>query len=485
MITGLANAIIMEKIQYDRLKDQVETNLRTLAIPWLKRFIDIPNLSRNFDPEWETNGLLEQACNLCLEYAQEIGVQGYEARLYKDPGTTPLIFGSIAATKPEGHKNMMMYGHIDKQPHLTDGWREGLHPFKHVEENGLLYGRGSVDDGYNWFTVLALVKALQQLGIPHDRFILFYECDEESSSKDIPYYLNKFKDTIQVPDVMFCLDATSISRDIFSVSTTLRGCLNFDLKVRVLEKSMHSGVGSGIVPSSFRIARQLLDRIECPKSGKIIDDLQVEIPGDKLEQAVKAAKIQGTGVYDKFCFCKGVQPVSQDVQELYLNNIWRAQLEITGQSGIPLLQHSGNVLREETVLRCSLRLPPTLSGEEAFKTVHALLTQDVPYNAQVEVTSQGAGNGWSANQIPERVVEILDRHNQEIFGNPTLMYGCGGSIPFIKTIQDLLPSTLLFVSGVVLPDSNMHGPNEKIDLEYLTKFAKSLTCFLVDFSNLN
>ena len=300
------------QIPYENLKTQVEANLKAFTIPWLKRFIDIPNLSRNFDPEWETNGLLEKACNLCLEFAEEIKLQGYEAKLYKDEGLTPLIFGTIAATKQGNVKNIMVYGHIDKQPHLTESWREGLHPYKHVEENGLLYGRGGVDDGYNWFTILALVKALQELKIPHDRFILFYECDEESSSKDIPYYLEKFKETIQVPDVMFCLDGGSFSNKFFTLGTSLRGCLNFDLKVRVLEKSMHSGVGSGIVPSTFRIARQLLDRIECPKSGRIVDELQVSIPFDKMHQATKAAEIQGTGVFDKFCFCKSVQPVSKD-----------------------------------------------------------------------------------------------------------------------------------------------------------------------------
>ena len=470
--------------QHQSIRSQVEKNIKEWAIPWLKKFIEVPNLSRNFDKEWASNGLMEKACNLCLEYADQIKVEGYEAKLYKDEGKTSIVFGTVQPTKTENVKNILFYGHIDKQPHLTEGWREGLHPFKAVEENGLLYGRGGVDDGYNFFTILAIIKAYQELKIPHDRFVLFYETDEESASIDVPYYLTKFKDTIQTPHVMYCLDACTISKDIFSLSTTLRGCLNFDLKVRVLQKSMHSGVATGIVPSTFRIARSLLERVEDQATGKVIDSLQVKIPEDKMQQAVKAAKIQGEGIYSSFAFSNGVKPVSSDVEEMYLNNTWRAQLEIIGQSGIPLLAESGNVLREETVLRCSLRLPPTLHFEDAFKTLHSVLTKDVPYNAVVEVVQVNGGNGWSANQIPEAVSAILDKHNKDIFGTETLMYGVGGSIPFIKTIQDLLPETLLFVSGVVQPDSNMHGPNESIDLLYLTKFSKTLSCFIADYSDL-
>lgn len=469
---------------HTELQAKVEHYLRTLALPWLEKFIAIPNLSRGYDLNWDTNGLLEQACEHCLDYAKLLDVKGYEAKLYKDAGKTPIVFGTIKATKTENVKRIILYGHIDKQPHLTEGWDQGLHPTIPVTKNGKLYGRGGVDDGYNWFTVLAILKAMQDTNTPHDEYVLFFECDEETASIDIPYYIEKFKDVIQTPHALFCLDASSINNNVFSISTTLRGCCNFDIRVRVLEKSMHSGVGSGIVPSTFRIMRQLLDRIECVKTGKIIDELQVEIPEDKLHQARHAALVQGETVHNQFCFCKGVKPVSDNIEELYLNNIWRSQLEVVGQKGIPHLHESGNVLREETILRCSLRLPPTLDGPTAFKTLHEILTKDPPYGAIVEVTCQSAGNGFSANKIPEQVIEILDKHNEKIFGTKTLMYGLGGSIPFIKTLQDLLPETLLFVSGIVLPDSAIHGPNENMDLEYWYKFSRSFTCFLVDYSNL-
>ena len=474
----------MENETSSALKDLIEKNIQSLVIPWLKRFIEIPNLSRNFDSEWASNGLLEKACELCLEYGKEIQVKGYQAKMYKEtPDVTPLIFGTIEATKKEGVKNIMVYGHIDKQPHMTEKWREGLHPTKAVEENGMLYGRGGADDGYNFFTILAVVKALQDLDIPHDRFILFYECDEESNSKDIPHYLDKFKTEIGNPDILFCLDGGSFSNKLLGINTSLRGLVTFDLKIRVLEKSMHSGTGSGIVPSTFRIARQLLERIECGKTGRMIDALQVEIPPDKQLQGKKTAQIMGQNFVKIFPVEPGVQLTSESIEELYFAHTWAPQLEIIGQSGIPEKQSSGNVMREETVLKCSLRIPPTLTSKRAYEIVKEVLEKDPPYNALVECILCDQGEGWNSKEFPAEIVSLIDARSKEVLGMPAAYFSGGGSIPFIQTLQLLLPSTLFFVSGVLLPGSSIHAPNEKIDIQYLINFSKAFGLFLVDYSS--
>jgi acetylornithine deacetylase/succinyl-diaminopimelate desuccinylase-like protein len=249
----------------------------------------------------------------------------------------------------------------------------------------------------------------------------------------------------------------------------------------VLQKGAHSGVAGGIVPSSFRIARQLLARLEDQFTGQIIDELQVKIPEDKMEQASFAAQLVGKGEFE---FIGDAQPVSEDPFELYLNNIWRPQLEVIGQEGIPSLSSSGNVLRHQTVLRLSLRLPPGAHWEESFAIVKGKLESSPPYQAEVRVELVTGADGWSSNEVPPKVMKILDSHNEEIFGSKTLMYGTGGSIPFVNMIQDRLPQALVLITGCDLPSSNIHAPDENIDPRFLGRFAQSLACFLADYTTL-
>lgn len=465
---------------FDALKHQVELNVRDWALPWTKKFVEVPNTSKCFDPDWETNGLLERACSLCVEYAEAIQIQGLELQVHKDPGFAPLLLGKIASSKQTGFISIITYGHLDKQPYHPEEWAEGLHPTKPVEIDGHLYGRGAVDDGYNFFTVLAIVKAFQQLGIPHDQFILFYECCEESDIADIAHYVNKFKEQIGVPDVMLCLDDGSASNQVFSLTTSLRGVLNFRLKVAVLDKSMHSGVASGIVPSSFRIARDLLERIECSKTGQMIDALQVAIPEQKLKEAAMNVAFSGEDIYKSRCMCKGVKPVSLNLEELYINNVWKSQMEVIGQNGIPTLEQAGNVLRDHTELLISVRTPPTLVIAEAFKTIKSILTSQVPYDAKVEVEMENDGEGWFSGELSAALIDVIDKHSVGVFGKPALVLGNGGTIPFVELLQRKMPKTLLLVTGADLPDSGIHGPNERLDIEYLVKFAKTLACILVD-----
>ena len=464
---------------------RVEHNVKQIALPALKEFVGIPNVSRNYDKDWATNGLLRKACDFCLEYSRKLDLKGLNVEVHTDEGTTPFIFGTLDATNGDKEKTVVVYGHIDKQPPLTDKWKDGLHPYNCIERDGYLYGRGVIDDGYNWFVVFAILKAFQECGVKHDRFVFFYECDEESESKDIPHYLQKFRPIIgKDPEMMLALDTASISPEHFAIASTLRGILNFDLSVKVLDKGIHSG-NSGVAPSTFRIIRQLLDRLEDSKTGKVHESLFVEIPADKLEHAKRTAQFFGQDVYKKLPLLEGVQPVTTDPLEAYLNRIWRPQLEIIGQENLPTTDVAGNVLRDETVLRCGIRLPPTKDDMKAFEFVKDLLEKDPPYNAHVSVTLADNGAGFCANPLPAHLMEIFDKRAMEFFGNPVCMTGSGGSVPFVSYLQSQLPNTFIMVSGASLPDSHIHGPNENLNIEYVIKFSKTLSTMLADFGQLN
>ena len=222
-----------------------------------------------------------------------------------------------------------MYGHLDKQPEMK-GWAEGTGPWQPVIKDGKLFGRGGADDGYAMFAALSALLALQEQGIAHARAVIVIEASEESGSPDLPFYVEHLAERIGTPDLVVCLDSGCGNYDQLWLTTSLRGNMVGNLTVRVLTEGVHSGAASGIAPSSFRIARQLLSRIEDETSGQMkLQALFVDIPAERLEQAKAAARILGDEVWEKMPFAGGTKPMGGDNVELLLNVTWRPQLAVT------------------------------------------------------------------------------------------------------------------------------------------------------------
>src|SRR3546814_424411 len=185
--------------------------------------------------------------------------------------------------------------------------------------------------GYAIYGSLAAIQALQDQGAPHARCVVLIEACEESGSYDLPAYVDHLADRIGKPSLVVCLDSGCGNYDQLWCTTSLRGLAGGNLAVTVLEEGVHSGDASGVVPSSFRLLRQLLSRIEDPDTGRILPEgLQAEVPADRLAQAKKCAEVLGTEVYDKFPFLPGMTPMSDDLDELVLNRTWRPALSLTG-----------------------------------------------------------------------------------------------------------------------------------------------------------
>ena len=196
------------------------------------------------------------------------------------------------------------------------------------------------------------------------------------------------------PSLVVCLDSGCANYDQLWLTTSLRGMLAATLTVRVLTEGVHSGDASGIVPSSSRILRLLVSRLEDEATGAIrLQDLYVQVPPERIAQARVAAKALGQEVYAKFPFTPGMTPVTQDLVELVLNRTWRPQLATIGMDGLPTPGNAGNVLRPYTSARLSLRLPPTLDAEAAEAAVKGLLLADPPYGADDRVRRRPGGDG--------------------------------------------------------------------------------------------
>jgi acetylornithine deacetylase/succinyl-diaminopimelate desuccinylase-like protein len=357
-----------------------------------------------------------------------------------------------------------MYGHMDKQPEFT-GWAEGLAPWTPVIRNGRLYGRGGADDGYAIFGSLLALQALEQQQVPHARCVIVIESGEESGSPDLPAYIDALSARIGQPSLVVCLDAECGNYQQFWCTTSLRGNLIGTLRVQVLKEGVHSGMASGIAPSSFRIMRQLLDRIEDAATGRLLlDALYTSVPEDRQQQTLAAAQTLGAEIHGKIPLLAGMRPMSDDPVELLLNSTWRPTLSVTGVDGIPAIQNAGNVLRPMTALVLSFRLPPQVDPDVAAREVKQALEASPPYGAHVEFDIESSMGGWNAPSSAPWLERAIQSASRDYFGADAMYMGTGGSIPFMGMLSEKFPSTQFLVTGVLGPQSNAHGPNEFLDI---------------------
>jgi len=442
-------------------------------VPTLVDYIKIPAKSPHFDKDWSKHGHIDAAVELASSWCRKHAVAGMKQEVVRLPGKTPVLFIEIPGS---GKGTVLMYGHLDKQPEMV-GWREGHGPWSPHIEDGKLYGRGGADDGYAEFASLAAVKALQEQKRPHGRIVVLIECCEESGSYDLPPYFEFLSGRIGKPDLVIGLDSGCGNYEQLWSTTSLRGLVNGVLTVEVLSEGVHSGDASGVVASSFRIARMLLDRIDAADTGIVKHSaFHAQIPAERATQAKRAAEVLGEEIWRKFPFTPGGQPMQADLADLVLNRTWRPFLAITGADGLPAPASAGNVLRPQTKLVLSLRLPPTVKAESAQKQLKAILETDPPYGARVTFESNHAGTGWHAPQSQEWLSKAIEAASIAHFGKPAMAMGEGGTIPFMGMLGAAFPQAQFLITGVLGPHSNAHGPNEFLHIGY----AKKLTACVAD-----
>ena len=453
----------------------VGRNWDASIVPQLVEYIRIPAKSPHFDPRWEANGHIERAIRLAETWVLQQPVRGLALEIVRLPGRTPVLYFDVPGT---GQHTVLLYGHLDKQPEMT-GWREGLGPWQPALEDGKLYGRGGADDGYAVFASLAAIGALQAQGTAHARCVGLIETCEESGSYDLPAYLDLLAPRMGAVDFVVGLDSGCGDYERLWATTSLRGLAGGTLAVDVLTEGVHSGDASGIVPSSFRIARAILDRLEDSATGRVLPAaFHAPIPEERMRQAKAAAAIMGESTVRKYPFADRTAPMTADHAEALLNRTWRPALSVTGADGFPAIADAGNVLRPRTLLKLSLRLPPPVDGGEAMRALRSLLESDPPHGATVRFEGDEGATGWNAPPTAPWLERVLDDASRAFYGKPAAAMGEGGTIPFMAMLGKHFPQAQFLITGVLGPKSNAHGPNEFLHIPYATKLTACVAAVL-------
>ena len=446
-------------------------------VPTLTEYIKIPNKSPAFDPEWEATGHMEKALNLAVEWTEKHRPEKSILHVKRLAGRTPLIMVEIPG---ERKGNILMYGHLDKQPEM-EGWNEGLGPWDPVMLNEKLYGRGGADDGYALFASLGVVKALKDQSLPLPRIVILIEFCEESGSPDLPYYINEYADIIGNVDLVVCLDSGAGNYDQFWTTVSLRGMVACELRVDVLTEGVHSGSASGLVPSSFRVLKQLISRVEDEISGEIkIDAFHTNIPEHRIQEIEKMVSALG-GKTETFPWHKNMVASTEDPIEGTLRRTWKPSLSFVGMDGLPAVKDGGNVLRPYTTIKLSFRLPPNIDSQKAMAAAEKILLEKPPHNATISINWEEPANGWNAPKLSPWLDDAIQKASKTFYQKPALAMGEGGTIPFMAMLGDKFPNAQFAITGVLGPGSNAHGPNEFIHIPFAKKLSACIGYILNQF----
>ena len=453
-------------------------------VPALTDYIAVPAKSPMFDGDWVQHGYIDHVVRSAAEWVEGRKLPGLKLEVVRLEGRTPVIFFDWPASGTACTDTVLMYGHLDKRPEFN-GWRHDLGPWTPKYENGLLYGRGGADDGYAIYASITALESLHRQGLPHPRCVGLIETCEESGSYDLPAYLEALKPRLGQVSLVVCLDSGAGNYDQLWLTNSLRGMVSGVLKVEILTEGVHSGDSSGLVPSSFRILRQVLDRLEDSRTGQLLpESFHCEVPASRLAQAQATAAILGDEVWKRFPWACGADggptlPTTTDPLQALLNRTWRPTLSVTGVDGFPDLKNAGNVLRPYTAFKLSLRLPPLVDGHEASVRLKALLEDNAPYNARVTFHPDGragalGATGWNAPETAPWLEQALNAASITHFGEPVGYIGQGGTIPLMSMLQQGFPAAQMMVCGVLGPKSNAHGPNEFLHVPYAKKLTAAV-----------
>ena len=455
------------------LSNLIERHWEDDTLDALIDFVRLPAKSPAFDADWEQHGFLKTACQKAALWGQKRFPHAV-FEVLQAPGKTPCLFFDIPAQGKSSADTAFFYGHLDKQPE-SSGWTKNRAPFKPVIEDGRLYGRGCADDGYSIYAALTAVKALEEAQLPHPRCCGLIETREESGSEDLPYWLKIIAPRCGNVGLVTVLDGSSGDYERLWITTSFRGVVAATLRVKVLNHGMHSGTASGIAPESFMIIRNLLDRIENSATGAIIDPaFNCNIPAERQMQLEAAARLLAEKVTDNFPWASRTQPRHQSIAENLLAQAWQPQLAVIGAEGLPSLQEAGNVLRPETAVRLSIRIPPCVNPEKALSRLKEKLTENVPYNAEVSIENTQASSGWNAPQESVWFTQAVEEAGHSVFGVPSAFIAEGGSIPILNLFANTFQSAQMFVTGVLGPASNAHGPDEMLNIAYTAKLTTAV-----------
>jgi len=433
------------------------------AVPALMEYLRVPAISSAYDADWEAGNSLQDAAELLRRWCEGRPLAGLTTELISQPGHPPALVIDSPGDQTFGEDEVILaYGHYDKQPAMEE-WSKGLGPFSPVVRGERLYGRGAADDGWSIFGVMCALEALERCAVPHRRVVAIMEGEEESGSSGFEEYLGMLRDRAVEPRAVISLDSGGPTDDRLWMVTSLRGSIRFSLQVEVLVAPVHSGTGGGIVPSSFRVARALLSRMEDENTGQVmLRESSSAVPEERRREAEALAEELSWVACGNFPVAEGITLGGNSPAERLLMQTWEPSLAVIGIDGIPPGSSAPAVLHKSVRVMVLMRTPPEADVTRIVEEIQEICQKSVPSNARAELEFHAVVPGWSAIGKRSWIDDALDSASREVFGRGAGRVGQGGTVPPVPILSAAFPDAEVVCFGVMGPDSNAHGPDESL-----------------------
>jgi acetylornithine deacetylase/succinyl-diaminopimelate desuccinylase-like protein len=441
---------------------------RPAALKRLFEFMAIPSVS--------TDATCTKHCHDAANWLiRELTDIGFEARtIPAERHPIVLAHGPVVAGAPR----VLFYGHYDVQPaQQEDGWdHPPFDPKILVRENRkIIHGRGAADDKGQVMTFVEACRALiQTVGMPVNVTMLI-EGEEEIGSPSMQKALSLYADELSADIALIC-DTAMLNRSTPAMACQLRGFCGEIITIKAAKGDLHSGNYGGAARNPAQLLAEALASIKDSGTGAITlpgfyDDVP-ELVDEVRNDWARLAQF-GTSLLPEVGLARPAGEAGRNV----LEQVWaRPCFDINSLSSGYLGEGFKTVLPATAQAKVSFRLVGAQDPGTIRETFRDAVRQFVPDDCDVHFEAYGT---VAATQMDVTRPEfaVAKAAVRDLWPEPCVLIGMGGSIPVVGLLKAKLGMDSLLL-GFGQADDNIHGVNEKLDLESFEKGAVAWLRFL-------